>query len=78
MCLHVITLYAKIRLEIKVNGGVEKMKNVNLNIRIDKETRDKFKKVADENAQNPSALVRKWIEQYIEEEMKDGKMTKIE
>jgi len=47
------------------------MKTVNLNIRISEEMREKFKKIANENAQNPSALMRKWIENYIKENKKD-------
>ena len=43
------------------------MKTVNLNIRISEEMRDEFKKQAEENAQTPSMLVRKWIEDYIKE-----------
>ncbi len=46
------------------------MKTVNLNIRISEEMRDQFKKIADENAQNPSALIRKWIENYVKENQK--------
>ncbi|GEM01611.1 hypothetical protein [Halolactibacillus halophilus] len=42
------------------------MKTVNLNIRIEEETRNKFKRIADDNAQSPSALIRKWINDYIE------------
>ena len=44
--------------------------NVNYNIRIDKELRDQFKEVAQENAHNPSALVRKFMEDYIKENKK--------
>ena len=47
------------------------MKSVNLNIRISKETRDEFKKIAFQNAQTPSILIRKWIEEYIKENKKD-------
>jgi len=43
------------------------MKTVNLNIRIEEELRDQFKKIAEDNTQTPSMLVRKWIEKYIEE-----------
>lgn len=46
------------------------MKTVNLNIRISEEMRDQFKKIAGENAQNPSALIRKWIENYVKENQK--------
>ena len=46
------------------------MKTVNLNIRIEKELRDEFKRIAEENAQTPSALIRKWIEEYIKENKK--------
>jgi predicted DNA-binding protein len=50
------------------------MKKVNLNIRIEEEMRDEFKRIADENAQSPSALIRKWIEKYIEENKEEIKM----
>ena len=46
------------------------MKSVNLNIRISKEMRDEFKKIAWKNAQTPSILIRKWIEEYIKENKK--------
>jgi len=46
------------------------MKKVNLNIRIEEELRDEFKKVAESNAQNPSALIRLWIEKYLKENEK--------
>jgi len=46
------------------------MKTVNLNIRIEEELRDEFKEVAKDNAHNPSALLRKWIEDYIKENKK--------
>jgi len=46
------------------------MKTVNLNIRIDEETRNKFRKIAHDNAQTPSALLRKWIIEYIEKNEK--------
>lgn len=47
------------------------MKTVNLNIRIGKEMRDEFKKIARQNSQTPSLLMRKWIEEYIKENKKD-------
>ena len=47
------------------------MKSVNLNIRISKEMRDEFKKIASQNAQTPSILIRKWIGEYIKENKKD-------
>ncbi len=46
------------------------MKNKNLNIRIPESLRDEFYRIAENNAQNPSALVRRWIEKYIEENRK--------
>ena len=42
----------------------------NLNIRIEEKMRDEFKKIAVENAQTPSMLIRKWIEEYIKENKK--------
>jgi len=46
------------------------MKTVNLNIRIDDELKKEFYDVADGNTQTPSALVRKWIKDYIKENKK--------
>ena len=43
------------------------MKKVNLNIRISEELRKHFKEVANQNAHNPSGLIRQWIEKYIKE-----------
>ena len=43
------------------------MKNKNLNIRIPESLRDEFYRIAENNAQNPSALIRGWIEDYIVE-----------
>ena len=48
------------------------MKTVNLNIRINEDMRDEIKRIAEGNAQTPSALVRKWIEKYIEENKHRG------
>ena len=50
---------------------MSKQKTVNLNIRINEELRKEFYEVADENAQTPSVLIRKWIEKYIKENKKD-------
>ena len=47
-----------------------KKKEVNLNIRISKELRDEFRRVADESVQNPSELIRRWIKKYIEKNKK--------
>lgn len=51
-----------------------KMKTVNLNIRIEKELRDEFKRIAEENAQTPSVLIRKWIEDYIKKHKNQKKL----
>lgn len=48
------------------------MKTVNLNIRISEEMREEFKRIAENNAQTPSALIRKWIEEYIKENKKSS------
>jgi len=50
------------------------MKKVNFNIRIEKELREEFKKTAESNVQSPSALVRKWMEDYIRENKEENKM----
>jgi len=54
------------------------MKTVNLNIRISEEMRNEFKRIAEENAQNPSALMRKWIKNYIKENKNLGGIEMIE
>lgn len=41
------------------------VKDVNLNIRISEDLRKEFYRIAENNAQNPSALVRGWVEDYI-------------
>jgi len=41
------------------------IKDVNLNIRISEDLRKEFYRIAENNAQNPSALVRRWIENYL-------------
>lgn len=46
--------------------------DVNYNIRIDREIREEFKRTAQANAHNPSALVRKWIEDYIDNNKPEG------
>ena len=48
-------------------AGVKGVKDVNLNIRINEDLKTEFYRVAENNAQNPSALVRRWIEDYIVE-----------
>ena len=45
-------------------------------IRLPKELYDQFKGMTKENAQVPSLLVRKWIEQYVEENKQEGKNEK--
>ena len=50
------------------------MKKVNFNIRIEKELREEFKRTAESNVQSPSALVRKWMEDYIRENEEENKM----
>lgn len=37
-------------------------------IRIDNELKERFKEKCEQEAINPSALVRKWIEEYVKEE----------
>lgn len=41
-----------------------------IQIRISKKTKEKFQHIAKKNAQNPSQLIRNWIENYIEENKK--------
>ena len=50
------------------------MKKVNLNIRISEEMRDEFKRIAEKNAQTPSILIRKWIEDYIKKHKNQKKL----
>ncbi|WP_373894479.1 hypothetical protein [Virgibacillus sp. CBA3643] len=44
-----------------------------MQIRIPKQLKDDFRKIAENNAHNTSALVRKWIENYIEENKEELK-----
>jgi len=46
---------------------MENEKTVHIQARISKELREEFQKVAKTNAQNPSLLIRKWIENYVKE-----------
>ena len=48
--------------------------NAYMQIRMPKEMKDEFQRIAKENAQNPSQLIRNWIEKYIEENKEDVKM----
>lgn len=41
-----------------------------IQIRVSKEMKDEFKRIAKGNAQNPSQLIRNWIKKYIEENKK--------
>lgn len=45
--------------------------DANMQIRMPKEMKDEFQRIAKENAQNPSQLVRNWITKYIEENKKE-------
>ena len=45
--------------------------NTYMQIRMPKEMKDEFQRIANENAQNPSQLVRNWIKDYIEENKKE-------
>lgn len=42
-------------------------KTVHIQARIPESLRNEFREVAESNAQNPSALIRLWIEKYIKE-----------
>lgn len=44
-----------------------------MQIRLPKELYEEFKGVAKDNAQVPSLLVRKWIEEYVKENKKGEK-----
>lgn len=43
------------------------MKTVNFNIRLEEKLRDEFKRINEERSINASHLVRKWIEEYVNE-----------
>jgi len=43
------------------------MKDKNLNIRVPEDLRDEFQRVTQAQSVNPSELIRRWIENYIEE-----------
>lgn len=49
---------------------MSKEKIVHIQARVPETMREEFRKVAESNAQNPSALIRLWIEQYIKENKK--------
>jgi len=52
--------------------------DVKMQVRLPEELRSEFKKTADDNAQVPSLLIRKWIENYIGENSKEEiKMEKL-
>ena len=46
--------------------GGEKMKDKNLNIRIEKKLADEFERVTKEKAVNKSEILRIWIRAYVE------------
>lgn len=46
------------------------MMNKQLQVRIPAELHEQFRAIAAQNAQNPSALVRKWIEEYVRDAKK--------
>ncbi|WP_366915950.1 ribbon-helix-helix protein, CopG family [uncultured Megasphaera sp.] len=46
---------------------IEKTKEVRINVRLEKETRDKFQQICKSKAVNSSELIRQWIEKYIKE-----------
>lgn len=48
-------------------------KIVHIQARITESLREEFRTVAESNAQNPSALIRMWIEKYVEENKKELK-----
>ncbi len=47
------------------------MKLKNLHIRIEEELYNEFIKVTDEKAINRSALIRKWVEEYLSEDWRE-------
>jgi predicted DNA-binding protein len=49
---------------------MSKRMDKNLQIRIPADTYESFKQMAAKNAQTPSLLIRKWIEDYIEKNQK--------
>lgn len=51
------------------------MTKVNVNFRIDKTLKQEFYAIAEENAQVPSLLIRKWIEEYVKNNEEETKMT---
>jgi metal-responsive CopG/Arc/MetJ family transcriptional regulator len=46
---------------------IEKPKEVRINVRLEKDTRDKFQKICKSKAVNSSELIRQWIEKYIQQ-----------
>lgn len=49
---------------------MSKDKIVHIQARIPESIRSEFREIAERNAQNPSALIRIWIEKYIEDNKK--------
>ncbi len=41
-----------------------------LRLRIDKELRDKYRQICEENALNGSELIRRWVAKFVEEHEK--------
>ena len=42
-------------------------KEVRINVRLEKDTRDKFQQICKSKAVNGSELIRQWIEKYIQQ-----------
>lgn len=49
-----------------------------MQIRLPKEMYEKFKEIAEGNAQVPSLLIRKWIKEYIENQKEEIEMKEID
>jgi len=60
---------------IESRKGQRKL-DTKMQIRINKELYENFKTIASENAQVPSLLVRKWIEDYVNKNMEGSNMIK--
>src|SRR5690625_2883646 len=49
-----------------------------IHVRIDKKKQQEFYRLAEKNSQVPSILIRKWIEDYIKNNKKEGEKDMVE
>src|SRR5690625_4161107 len=69
------TLQYMILLSQKLRKGVQQMKIKGLTIRLDENLLNEFNQLVEKNSVNKSALIRSWIENYINKNKEELKMT---